>query len=122
MLNTDALTLLDIDAEEGLAYCADDPDFYEEMLLEYLNESAGRLAELEQFYAARNWDRYAICAHSVKSSSRMIGAKGPAEFARELEMAAKEGNETLLLSGHDRFLTEYRSLTEKLRGLLQTAG
>ena len=49
MLNTDALTRLDIDAEEGLAYCADDPDFYEEMLLEYLNESAGRLAELEQF-------------------------------------------------------------------------
>ena len=30
MLNTGALTRLDIDAEEGLAYCADDPDFYEE--------------------------------------------------------------------------------------------
>ena len=34
MLDIDALTAAGIDTEEGLAYCADDPDIYEEMLME----------------------------------------------------------------------------------------
>ena len=31
MLNIAALTDAGIDTEEGMAYCADDPEFYEEM-------------------------------------------------------------------------------------------
>ena len=38
MLNENALTALEIDCSEGLACCAGDPEFYEEMLGEYAAE------------------------------------------------------------------------------------
>ena len=46
MLDTEALHRIGIDTEEGIAYCADDPEFYEDMLREYLQESDGRAAVL----------------------------------------------------------------------------
>ncbi len=38
MLDTEALHRIGIDTEEGIAYCADDPEFYEDMLREYLQD------------------------------------------------------------------------------------
>ena len=65
-----------IDANEGLAYCADDEEFYEEMLDEYVHESRAKLEELNTAFGLRDWERYRISAHSLKSTSRMVGAKG----------------------------------------------
>ena len=39
MLNLQGLRALGLDVEEGMAYCADDEDFYEEMLDEYVREA-----------------------------------------------------------------------------------
>ena len=55
MLDTEALHRIGIDTEEGIAYCADDPEFYEDMLREYLQESDGRAADLRRFYALQDW-------------------------------------------------------------------
>ena len=67
MLDTEALHRIGIDTEEGIAYCADDPEFYEDMLREYLQESDGRAADLRRFYASQDWSQYGLCAHTVKS-------------------------------------------------------
>ena len=118
MLDTEALRRIGIDPEEGLACCAEDPEFYEEMLREYLKESDAKAAELRSFYEERIWQRYGISAHSVKSTSRMIGAKALSERAHELELAGREENESAILAGHERFLKEYADLTGKLRTVL----
>ena len=114
MLNMETLEKFGLDTAEGLTYCADDPEFYEEMILEYLNESADRVEEMERFYGLRNWERYGICAHSLKNTSRMIGAKLLSEQAHELELACKVNDEVLIDSVHERFIKKYIELTDCL--------
>ncbi|MCR5138293.1 MAG: Hpt domain-containing protein [Oscillospiraceae bacterium] len=122
MLDTEALNRIGIDAEEGIAYCADDSEFYEDMLREYLKESDARTADLRKHYAERNWPLYGICAHSVKSTSRMIGAKAVSETARKMELACRDGNDAAVLAGHEQFLKEYTDLTDCLRAVIRADG
>ena len=104
------LQALGLDTGEGLLYCAEDPEFYEEMLREYVAEARAGTEDLEAFFTARAWDRYAIRAHSVKSTSRMIGARDLSEQARGLEAAAKERDERAVTEAHGPFLEAYRAL------------
>lgn len=122
MLDTEALHRIGIDTEEGIAYCADDPEFYEDMLREYLQESDGRAADLRRFYASQDWSQYGLCAHTVKSTSKMIGAKAVSELAREMELACRSRDAASVLTGHDRFLREYADLADCLRTVMQTSG
>jgi len=110
MADLSALKKYGIDTEEGLAYCADDPEFYEEMLAEYVNEGAGNVPELKGMFEAKDWEHYRIIAHSVKSTSRMIGAKEMAERAFEMETAAKEGSTEAIIASHPQFLEKYDNL------------
>ena len=118
MLNSQALEKMGIDANEGLAYCADDPEFYEEMLGEYRAEGRARLDELRRFFEQRDWKNYAIRAHSAKSTSKMIGAKALSEKARELEMAGKAEDEQAISALHEPFACEYGALLDQLDALL----
>ena len=122
MLDTKALHRIGINTEEGIAYCADDAEFYEDMLREYLQESDGRAADLRRFYASQDWSQYGLCAHTVKSTSKMIGAKAVSELAREMELACRSGDSASVLTGHDRFLREYTDLADGLRSVMQTSG
>ena len=122
MLDTEALHRIGIDTEEGIAYCADDAEFYEDMLREYLQESDGRAADLQRFYASQDWSQYGLCAHTVKSTSKMIGAKAVSELAREMELACRSRDAASVLTGHDRFLREYTDLADGLRSVMQTSG
>ena len=108
---------LGIDADEGLAYCADDPEFYAEMLGEYAREGQEGAVELARFFEARDWEAYRIRAHSIKSTSRMIGARGLSERARELEFAAKEGDAVRIEAEHAPFATDYAALVDGIKAL-----
>ena len=122
MIDMEVLKGLGLDTEEGLAYCADDPEFYGEMLLEYVKESGERLSGLQRFFEERDWQQYTVCAHSVKSTSRMIGAKELSETARISEMAGKEGNTEELMSRHQHFLEAYKNTAEMIGAAIGTEG
>ena len=115
MLNLQGLRSLGLDVEEGLAYCADDEDFYEEMLGEFALEAEAGLEDLTRGYASLDWEKYALRTHSIKSTSRMIGAKEVSEKARQLENFAKTGAEDMIRSMHEPFLVKYRELAEGIR-------
>ena len=115
MLNIDALTAAGIDTEEGMAYCADDPEFYEEMLMEFVSEAIPRQKEMDRLLSDADWTNYEIHAHTLKSTSRMIGATGFSERAREMEMAAKAGDGDVILSNHASFVAEYAALVDTIR-------
>ena len=55
---------------------------------------------------------YAIQVHSIKSTSKMIGATELSESARELEMAAKNGNRSYVDDNHDNMLKAYEKLLD----------
>lgn len=122
MPDLDALSLIGIDTEEGIAFCADDPEFYEEMLREFLDESSAKYDDLRKSFTDHDWHLYGICAHSIKSTAKMIGAKTLSERAREMEFAAKERNEAVLAAGHDRFLSEYMELISVLQSIFNAEG
>lgn len=108
-----------IDANEGLAYCADDEEFYEEMLDEYVHESRAKLEELNTAFGLRDWERYRISAHSLKSTSRMVGAKGISGKAYELEIAAKAGDVGAIESLHSEFTDECARFADELENALR---
>lgn len=118
MPDTAKLEALGIDAGEGLAYCADDPEFYEEMLAEYVNEGEANRAQLRRFFEAQDWENYRIRAHSLKNTSRMIGAAMLSERVHALELAAKEGNIEAIHAAHDAFLADYAALVDAIRGMI----
>ena len=122
MLERDALAQIGIDVDEGIACCAGDPEFFDEMVVEYLDESAERTAELARLYEVRDWSQYARCAHSIKSTSMMIGARSIAELARTMELAGKEGDEAAILAGHEGFLGQYAGFADELRAVVNAAG
>ena len=118
MLDTEKLTSLGIDAEEGLAYCADDPEFFKEMLAEYVAERELNTAELGRFFAAADWTNYRIRIHSVKNTSRMIGALDLSERAHALELWAKENDSAAIQASHAPFMAAYDALVKGLRDVI----
>ena len=115
MLDMDTLAAAGIDTEEGLAYCADDPAFYEEMLMEFVSEAALHLEEMGRLLSNADWVNYGIHAHTLKSTSRMIGALSFSARAREQEMAAKAGDGDMIVSSHASFVATYAALVEAIR-------
>lgn len=113
-MDPEKLKAAGINTEEGISYCAEDEDFYVEMLGEFIKESEGNLKKLEESFDAENWADYRILAHSVKNTSKMIGARGFSEQAHEMELAAKEENAAKIRESHELFSAEYVSLIRKI--------
>lgn len=111
----DQLTCLDL--ETGLAYCANDIEFYKEMLDTYL-ENEKTLA-LKQHFGQKQWKDYAIVIHGVKSSSLTIGAIEVSQKAKELEHAAKDCNEEFILQNHDAFIQMYQGLIDTIASVIK---
>ena len=108
--------LAGLDVKTGLIYCMDDEDFYVEMLQEYMK--ADKLSDMQQLFAAEDWDNYRTTVHALKSTSLTIGAAHLSEQAKALEMAAKEGNVDYIRSHHEDTLEEYIGLIDKLKEIL----
>lgn len=115
MLNIAALADAGIDTEEGMAYCADDPEFYGEMLGEFVSEAVPRLEGMDRLLSDADWAGYGIHAHTLKSTSRMIGALALSERARAMEIAAKEGDGDTILSSHASFAADCAALVDAIR-------
>ena len=118
-MNMSKLKEIGLSTEDGLAYCADDEEFYEEMIGEYLAEKDDRVKVLTDSFAAQDWENYRITVHSIKSTSRMIGANYISELAREIEQSAKDDDVETLIAGHDNFLSEYQKLTVEIAAAVE---
>lgn len=94
-----------IDTAVGLKYCMNDVDFYLEMLNDFSSNSGDRQHNLNNCYNDRDWEKYRIYVHSLKSASKTIGAVNLSDKAKELEDAAKNGDEKLLLDNHDELIS-----------------
>lgn len=62
-------------------------------------------------------DEYRIQVHGMKSAAATIGIVPLAGIAKMLEFAAKDGNIGTIEAMHDTFVKEWKSYSEKLRGV-----
>ncbi len=79
-----------IDVKSGLRYTGEDEGFYVSVLSQFADEQSRKAGQLDSFLKDEKYKDYAILAHSLKSSARMIGAGELSETAKGLERAAKE--------------------------------
>ena len=70
----DKLQELGISTKDALMYCGGDESFYIEILDDYSSGAEDKIKKLTAFLEANNLKDYKILVHSVKSSSKTIGA------------------------------------------------
>ena len=107
-----------INKQVGLEYCMDDEEFYQEMLETYIEDSAEVVGFMKDSYKDEDMALYATKVHALKSTSRTIGAETLAEFALELETAAKASDVDTVKAKHDDCLALYDKVMEEVKGML----
>lgn len=92
----------------GLRYCHGDGGFYEEMLVRFSGNAEQRAADMETSFQNEDIANYQILAHTLKSSSKMIGADGLSEMAGAAEEAAKARDSARIRENHGALMDQYR--------------
>lgn len=105
-----------LNTQLGLEYCGEMEDLYEDMLRDYVDSD--RVAALNDLFAAENWPDYRVTVHGLKSTTLMIGGEDLSAKAKELELAAADGNAAFIKEHHAAVMDEYAALLDKLRSLL----
>ncbi|MBP3895394.1 MAG: Hpt domain-containing protein, partial [Mogibacterium sp.] len=106
-----------IDMEAAILYCGSMEDF-KELAGVYCSSGEKYTKQLKDVFDAKDWKNYAILAHTIKSTSKTLGANGLAELAFTQEMAGKEENEDIILMNHDQFAEEYDRMLKMLDNYL----
>ena len=106
-----------IDMEAAILYCGSMEDF-KELAGVYCSSGEKYTKQLKDVFDAKDWKNYAILAHTIKSTSKTLGANGLAELAFTQEMAGKEENEDIILMHHDQFAEEYDRMLKMLDNYL----
>jgi len=109
----DILESVGIDMETGLVYCAEDEDFYKEMLGEYAESD--KREELGKFLAEGNIKDYIVGVHALKSTSLTIGATELSEEAKKLEFAGKGDELDYIKDNHERVMAMYGKVIDALK-------
>lgn len=99
----------------GLSYYSGDKDFYLEIIQSFLESDCRNT--LEEFFQSSDWTNYQILIHSLKSTSKSIGAEQLSSMARELENALKENNTAYVLTHHGDIMTVYGELLDNISTL-----
>ena len=115
---TGELTALGIDINSGLMYCAGEMDFYTEILKEYVKSYAEKRNSLDTFLKENDLNNYKIVVHSLKSSSKTIGAMDLSEQARLLEEASGNGDNGYVLAKHDAAMNDFDMITSRIADIL----
>lgn len=105
-----------LNTENGLMYCGGMEDFYFEIIGDYIN--GDKRAQLEEDLKNTDYENYRIGVHSLKSSSRTIGADTLSDHAKFLEDACKANDRDYIFKNHDRVMEEYGVLLDQLKDAL----
>ena len=106
-----------IDTNLGLFLCGDIEDYLE--ALSIFNDSIETKSnKIEEALAARDIETYTTLVHSLKSSSRTIGAVDISNLAKALEKAGKDKDIETIISETPKLLAMYRDLGNPLSSII----
>ena len=84
------------------------------MVEDYFKAGKENMSSIENAYVASDWHNYAIKTHSLKSTSRQIGAYDLGDIAEKLELAGKAEDENEIRKYHETAMTMYQKLLVRL--------
>ena len=94
-------------------------DKYLSALQRYYKGFEKNKTSAEKFYEKKDWENYRITVHALKSNSKMIGAVTLGEVFESLEMAAKDGEISVIEENHKKVFGEYETLIRTLEPIGQ---
>ena len=98
-----------LDTDSGMEYAAGSFDFYLSLLKTYVEDDKAQ--KLQGFYDSADWENYRITAHSIKGTSKTIGANALSDAAKALEMAARDKDLDYIHSHHSSVCTDFKTLS-----------
>ena len=115
-ITIDTARQIGLNVDSALVYSCGDEDFYLELLTDYAGQASDRCAELTSYLEAGNLKDYEILVHSVKSSSKTIGADDLSELAKSLESAARDSDADYVRQHHDALVSGLEELRTRIIG------
>ena len=109
-----ALQQLGIDTGTGLGYCQKDDELYRILLHEFVQGAAQRKRDLQRYFDTHDAKNYGILVHSLKSSSRTIGAMTLSGIAAKLEKSADADRWDILTENHFMMLRTYDDIVHAI--------
>lgn len=103
----------EIDISKGLEYCGDEEDYLDALDI-FASSAMDKAVKLERCFEAEDYENLQLLSHSLKSTSRAIGASALSEAAASVEAQAKESDAESLKISVPKLLEKYRTLGEKL--------
>lgn len=111
--------LPDLDISAGLNNCGGKISDYLEVLKINYTYGGKNLEELTELLKKKDYHTFTIKIHSMKSTSRSIGALSASEMALEQEKAGNAGNYEFIDSHFDAFRTEYETQLHNIEKVLR---
>jgi signal transduction histidine kinase/response regulator of citrate/malate metabolism len=109
-----------LDTEMGLDYCGDAEEYLEALKI-YKDSAKEKSAKLRELTEATNREAVTLLVHSIKSTSRAIGAKELSAEAEELEAISKDAANELPNDRLIKFAGEYEALGASIGDALDRA-
>lgn len=105
-----------IDKETAIMYCGSEEDFVE-LADMYCQSAVKYRADLEKAFEEMDMGSYALISHTIKSTSRTLGATELSELALVQELAAKDDKRDTIRDNHENFLEMYKKTTDMFAGV-----
>ena len=116
-VNKDGLSLAErfksLNTALGMSYCLNDEDFYLDMISTYIQSD--KRADLESAFDNKDFKKYEVYVHGLKSISLNIGADKLSALAKQLEFAAKDNNIAYIEENHKKLIEDYGKLLDELK-------
>ena len=107
-----------IDVKTGLGFASNDTEFYLEIMHDYVAAFEDTKKALSESFVKKDLKNYEIRVHSLKSTSKTVGAFEFSEKAKALEYAARDKNTEFIESENDGMLKEYEELVKNIEEIL----
>lgn len=104
----------EIDPVSGIEFCGDAEDYLDAVDI-FSQSIASKAEKIENALLANDFETYTLLVHSLKSTSRAIGAQGVSDFALTLEQAGKKRDLAFMQQKTPEFLSVYRGLEMPLK-------
>ena len=101
-----------LNTRAGIAFCCGDITFYKEVLREITESDL--VDRLCKHYAARDWNNYSVCVHSIMGTSLSVGAEELAAKASAMANALKNDNLSYVKEHHRGFADSCNKLKDRL--------
>lgn len=107
----------ELNVNAALQYCCGSAELLNDLLHDFTEND--HFSDLKAAFEEKRWEDYRRHAHSLKSTSLMIGLTGLSERARASELALKGACTEFAELNHDSLIEEYSALLGKIKDYLK---